>query len=115
MLFTGNFAYALTFEKCEMECCGEKSCCDDGTEETSGNNAVKITSVEDTCCEVYIEQAVEPDHATLIVTKTTNNPNSEAVKIGITVHVDHQQDYTRAITHKFRTSNIYLSVSNLRI
>lgn len=112
MLFTGNFIYAFTPTGCEMECCKEKN--SSKSKEILNSDAVFIVN-DDNCCDVYIEQAVEQDHAILIITKTINNPNTEAVKMSISEQPEYKQDYTRSLTHKYKTTNIYLSVSNLRI
>jgi len=111
MLFTGNFAFAIAPLDCEMECCEANSC---EIEENADSVATPVFS-NDNCCVVYIEQAVEQDHAILLIAKNFNNPNYENFKIGLTILPEYKQDYIRLITHKFKTTNIYLSVSNLRI
>lgn len=122
MLLTGNFAYAVTHldcivddvthHECEMECCKEGNCC--STEEEQTNLAESLAS-DDMCCEVHIEQAIEQDYAVLLIEKTTEKQfKSSAVTASVT-SIQSKQDYTNLITHRFKTTNIYLSVSNLRI
>ncbi len=122
MLFTGNFAFAVTHldcmadnnahHKCEMECCIEGDCCPD---EEITNSATGAMITGNSCCEVHIEQAVLQDDAILLITKTPDNRKFETLKTGLSVQQDYKQDFTRLTTHRFKTTNIYLSVSNLRI
>jgi hypothetical protein len=121
MLFTGNFAFAIshidcmveetTHYTCEMECCQEDDCCDSG--ENSNSEAVILSG--DNCCEVHIEQAVEQDYALLLIAKTTEKQKYETLKADLNIQSAHKPDYNGSITYKFISTNIYLAVSNLRI
>ena len=122
MLFTGNFAFAVTHldcmvddmahHECEMECCKEGDCCNEESE--ASDFAVKITS-DDNCCDVHIEQAAEQDNATITITKTPEKLKYQSLKTDLTADNTYSSEYFGLITHKFKTTNIYLSVSNLRI
>ncbi len=117
---TGNFAVAFmhlqcrindsSHSTCEMECCAEDSCC-----EVEDESAVKITDENGSCCETHIEQAVEQDNAVLVI----NNPGDN-LKYSVrtfTLCSDNilcSEGFSE-ITHKFKTTNIPIEFSNLRI
>lgn len=119
MLVSGNFSFALTHidciidqtahHKCEMECCKESDCC-----EPVENFAKESIADDVTCCEVHVEEAAEPDFAVLHLGSPNDYSKTEILK-GLDVIIDHKREFTRLITHKLKTTNIYLSVSNLRI
>ncbi len=124
LLFTGNFAFAVSHldcmvdnmahHECEMECCKESDCCPEESE-TSDFAAVKITS-NDNCCDVHVEQAAEQDNAIVLPVVSLDKLKSGLLKsTEAAPETEYIQNYTKLFTHKFQTTNIYLSVSNLRI
>lgn len=123
MLTSGNFAYAVTHldcivddgfahHKCEMECCQESDCC--GQEEQQAYSGESITE-DGSCCEVHIEQAIEQDFAILQAANTSENIKTDILAVNSNSVTEYKSEYIRVITHRFKTTNIYLSVSNLRI
>jgi hypothetical protein len=120
MLFSGNFAFAVSHiecsmdeaahHKCKKECCQESDCCAENTGNLAGIEAVFS---DDICCEVHVEQAVEQDYAVLIFVKTFDNVKHDGLKTESGIQPAFKP--VKIITHKPETVNIYLSVSNLRI
>jgi hypothetical protein len=120
VLFTGNFALAVTHldcimeeeahHKCEMECCAQSDCCES---ETNEQGAPEITA--EGCCEVHIEQAVHQDYTLPLISKNPDKLKYEIAKSGISSECEFKTAYFSLVTHQFKTTNIYLSVSNLRI
>lgn len=118
LLTSGNFAFAVSHadcfsdetghHKCEMECCKEGDCCaEDG-------KAVEITDQSGGCCETHIEQAVEQEDAVLIVNNKVDIQKLSLCTPGICISIYSSEDFS-VITHKFKTTNIPIVVSNLRI
>lgn len=123
LIFSGNFSYALTHidclidngiahHKCEMECCKESDCC--GEEEPALPGEL-IASDENNCCTVHFDQAVQHDDAILIAAKTSDNIKTDVLKADDGLASIYSSEYFKVITHRFKTTNIYLTVSNLRI
>lgn len=121
VLFTGNFAFALSHldcimeeeahHKCEMECCAQGDCCEsEAAEQTSA-----ATISGDKCCEVHIEQAVHQNYTLPLLTKNPDKLKYEIAKSGFSSECEFKTGYFSIVTHQFKTTNIYLSVSNLRI
>jgi hypothetical protein len=119
VLTSGDFAFALSHSdcfsgesghhKCEMECCTEADCC------AEEQGTIQITDDSDGCCETHIEQAVEQDLAVLLINKVSEYQSQSERSFSINELNDYvSYDYS-VLTHKFKTSNIFLELSNLRI
>jgi hypothetical protein len=119
MLAGGNFIYAVAhgdcvqveggYISCEMECCKENPCLDDLLDKTE-----KIKDDSKSCCQLHIEQAVEQDITMPVISKT-----SELTKIILAapeLQLTSIDTFgSPQVIHKFKTTNIFLTVSNLRI
>ncbi|MCC6865523.1 MAG: hypothetical protein IT280_05125 [Ignavibacteria bacterium] len=118
LLTGGNFAYALAhsdcilvdegYITCEMECCKKNPCIEDF------KDIPVIKDNSKSCCQLHIEQTVEQDITMPVVTKTAD--------ISKFIFSEHELNLTSIdivgspqVIHKFKTSNIFLTVSNLRI
>lgn len=118
MLTSGNFAYAVSHSdclsdetghhKCEMECCIEKDCF------TEDQKAAAITDESSGCCQTHIEKAVEQEDAVLIVNKTGDVQKHPVCSLGVCISIFSSLDFS-VVTHKFKTTNIPVEFSNLRI
>lgn len=119
---TGNFSYAvshmdciigvgLAHHECEMECCVESDCC---TGEELPESAVESIGSEK-CCEIHIDQAGPQDYAILQFAKTNEIVKTNPLNTADVFISKKNSEYFNIFTHRFKTTNIYLSVSNLRI
>ena len=119
ILSGGNFVYAIAHgdciigehghSTCEMECCKTDPCAEDEADGT-----VKIVGESDSCCKTHIGQAAEQDTPVLLhVNKTVIAKFFvNACQLEITLP---GSDVYRRVIHKFKTTNILLSTSILRI
>lgn len=122
LVFTGNFAYALshldcvveesTHHTCQEECCATSDCCE---EESAPGFMESVTISSEKCCEVHISQAQPQNSAILTLAKNTDNVKTSFVKSEVSVHSESIQVFTQLPQYKISSQNIYLSVSNLRI
>jgi hypothetical protein len=119
LLTTGNFALAISHadcfsdesghHKCGMECCKEGDCC------TEEQGTVKITDENGSCCETHVEQSAEQDNALLNVNGKNENIKQSFQFFSLYSLVSYSSGDFSVITHKFKTTNIPVAVSNLRI
>ncbi len=119
ILSGGNFVYAIAHgdciigehghTTCEMECCKTDPCAEDEADGT-----VKIVDESDSCCKTHIGQATEQDTPVLIhaektfISKFIVNTGNPEMNLPDT-------DIFRRVIHKFKTTNILLTTSILRI
>jgi hypothetical protein len=93
-----------------MECCVQSDCCEG---ELSIVQTETISS-NDGCCVVHIEEASVQNFVLPVITL-----NSDKSKIHFNVSVLPVELFSGnafiPVTHKLKTTNIYLTVSNLRI
>lgn len=118
MLSGGNFAYALAHgdciinsnghQTCEMECCKESDCCKDDSK------TVLIKDVGNSCCVVHTEQSLEQDYRMPIISQKPELAKAFFNTIDVTDNISTSIRYIQ-VSHKFITTNIFLTVSNLRI
>ena len=117
MLTSGNFAYVIlhgeciteesTHHKCEMECCQESDCCE------GEDNAVEIKN-GDNCCEVHVETSQEQNYPLPPLNKTPEKQKIDVIKLNLS-SANFDSQYQVLTTHKLKTTNIFLELSNLRI
>lgn len=122
LVFTGNFAYALshmecvveesTHHACEDDCCATTSCCD---EESAPGFMESLTLSSEKCCEVHIIEAQPQNFAVITFNKAADNIKTGFVKSEISVHIESLRSFAELPAYKISSNNIYLSVSNLRI
>ncbi len=119
LLSGGNFAFAIAhgdcimvengYITCEMDCCKENPCL-----EENNDGKVIIKDNSKSCCEVHVEKSMEQDVTLPVVLK-----KSEISKLfSFTLHSTSLVNETSGaipVIHKFKTSNIPLINSNLRI
>ncbi len=120
LLSGGNFAFALTHgdciivsnehSTCEMECCLEIPC---GDEENNGE--VQIKDVSYLCCNVHIEQNMQQDYYTMPLISKTTYPAKIILFSTINSQNFNSLNVPILIIQNFKTTNIFLVVSNLRI
>lgn len=120
LLTSGNFAFAVSHlecigdeaghHKCEMECCQKDDCC---TGE-GGQKAVEIKDENGSCCEVHIEKSMEQDITLPVITAGPEKNNIEFIVLTLKPHILNSQFFP-VIIHKLKTTNIFLTISNLRI
>jgi hypothetical protein len=119
LLSGGNFAFALAHSDCfisakghitcEMECCKENPCAE---EENQGE--VQINDDSDSCCKIHIEQSMEQDITLPVIAKNPEHSKTFLYFINPSVIVN-QTTGLLPVIHKFKTSNILLITSILRI
>ncbi len=119
LLSGGNFAYAVShidcifinngYITCEMDCCKEDPCADD-------ENSSKVIIKDDSksCCQVHIEKSMEQDVSLPVLIKKTENTKVFFFSLISAVTVNESAGFIPVI-HKFKTSNILLTTSVLRI
>lgn len=92
-----------------MDCCKENPCVDD-------ENGSKVIIKDDSksCCQVHIEKSIEQDVSLPLLIKKTENTKVFFFNLISTVTVNESSGYIPVI-HKFKTSNILLTTSILRI
>jgi len=119
ILSGGNFIYAIAHgdciigdhghTTCEMECCKSDPCAEDEADGT-----VQIVDESNSCCKTHIGQAAQQDTPVLIhaektfIAKVIVNTGDNKVTLPDT-------GLFRRIIHKFKTTNILLTTSILRI
>jgi len=119
MMAGSNFAYALAtwdcirvdngYITCEMECCKENPCLDD---ESKDIPVIKDDSKS--CCQVHVEQSTEQDISMPVLNKTFDI--SKFIIAAAELKLISTDSFgSRQVIHKFKTTNIFLTVSNLRI
>lgn len=119
MIAGGNFINAIVhgdciqvdggYISCEMECCKKNPCIADYL-----NSEVIIKDDSRTCCNLHIEQSLEQNGTIPAVTVNNDVLRTLISSIVINKPVTESADYS-SIIHKFKTTNIFLRVSNLRI
>ncbi|MBL8016705.1 MAG: hypothetical protein JNK43_05490 [Ignavibacteria bacterium] len=119
ILSGGNFVYALAHgdciigehghTTCEMECCKTDPCADDEADGT-----VKIVDESSSCCKTHIGQAAQQDTPVLTHAEKTF-VSKFIVNTGDTKITLPDTGLFRRVIHKFKTTNILLSTSILRI
>jgi len=94
-----------------MECCQQSECC---KEDPASDVTPQILNDNDGCCVVHIEEASVQNFVLPVITL-----NSDKSKIHFNVYVLPIELFSGnafiPVTHKLKTTNIYLTVSNLRI
>lgn len=94
-----------------MKCCEESDCC---LQETAAGNTPEILKDNDGCCVVHIEEASVQNFVLPVI-----GASAEKIKMHFNVSVLPAELFSgnsfTPLTEKFKTSNIYLTVSNLRI
>ncbi len=119
MLAGGNFAYAIAtwdctrvnngYITCEMDCCKENPCLE---EEAKDVHVIKDDSKS--CCQLHIEQSVEQELSMPVINKTSEL--SKFIIAAPELQLTSIDTFgSRQVIHKFKTTNIFLTVSNLRI
>jgi hypothetical protein len=118
LLSGGNFAYAIAhgdcvqvsngYITCEMECCEDNPCVDD----EGGKVILKDDSKS--CCQLHIEQTVEQDLTLPVILKKTEISKLFSFNLISTITLNESTGFVPVI-HKFKTSNILLTTSILRI
>jgi hypothetical protein len=117
----GNFAFAIShFDcttsndihlKCEMECCQQSDCC---KQDPASAVSPEILSDNDGCCVIHIEEA-SAQNLVLPVIKLNSDKNKIYLNVSVLPAEMLLGKTFIPVTQKFKTSNIYLTVSNLRI
>ncbi len=117
MLFSGNFAYALSHascksdenihHKCEEDCCEESDC-------FTGDDRVVKFETSGGCCEVHIEKSIEQDFTLPVVNNSKVQLKQEYFTINYPL-AEFKPVYYELIFLWFKTNNIYLSISSLLI
>ena len=93
---------------CEMECCRTDKCC-----ETAGN-IENISDGKELCCEVHLETAVNQDSPLLVINKYADRQKLLSVKTN-NESVSFSPVIFNINTGSYRSANIFIEVSNLRI
>ncbi len=119
MLAGGNFIYAIAhgdcvqvaggYISCEMECCKESPCIEDLLDKTE-----KIKDDSRSCCQLHIEQSVEQE-LTMPVPNKTSELSKVLFSAPVLITTTEDTSGSPQVIHKFKTTNIFLTVSNLRI
>jgi hypothetical protein len=120
MLSGGNFAWAVShsdcitvkngYITCEMECCKDTPCLDDFEKKP-----VQISDDSDPCCKLHYEQSTEQDFTMPVLNSPIPEKNKQFVSVIQSYTCSFSSDYFPLVTHKLKTSNIILTISNLRI
>lgn len=74
-----------------------------------------LTISSEKCCEVHIDEARAQDYAVLLISKSLDKAKYGFVKSDIKSHIEVRQAFTILPVQKISSTDIYLSVSNLRI
>jgi hypothetical protein len=90
-----------------MECCQQSDCC------SEEEKAVEIKD-DDGCCDVHVEQSTETEYPLPVINNTVEKIKTEPLKINYSASELSSENFSLT-SHKFKTSYIYLTVSNLRI
>lgn len=119
LLSGGNFAYAIAhsdciqvsngYISCEMDCCKETPCSED---ENAGKVIIKDDSKS--CCQLHIEQTVEQDLTLPVILKKTEISKLFTFNLIQISKLNESTGFVQVI-HKFKTSNILLTTTILRI
>ncbi len=119
MLSGGNFAFALAtgdcifidngYITCEMECCKENPCIED---EDHGKVVIKDDSKS--CCEVHVEKSMERDITLPVIVKKIQISKLFLVNLH-SINIINESSAFVPVIHKFKTTNILLFTSILRI
>jgi hypothetical protein len=120
ILMTGNFTYAITHldceidndlhRLCEMECCSESACFESENYEISVN-----VSDDKKCCEIHEDKTIEADHSLPPVKQFTEKVKFGNTFTNIKSSISATPNSFCLITYKLKSTNIYLTVSSLRI
>jgi hypothetical protein len=120
ILMMGNFSYAITHLDCEIdndlhrlcetECCSESACFEIENYESSVN-----FSDDKKCCEIHEDKKIEADHSFPPVKQFTEKVKIENTFTNIKSSISETPNSFSLITHKLKTTNIYLTISSLRI
>lgn len=92
-----------------MECCIEIPCDDEGN-----NGKVQIKDNFNSCCEVHVEKSMEQDVTLGVLVKKIQISKSFLINLNFITIINESTGFVPVI-HKFLTSNIFLTTSNLRI
>ena len=119
LLSGGNFAFALAhgdcimvengYITCEMECCEEAPCVEDVTGEKE-----LIKDDSKSCCQIHIEESMEQDVTLPVVVKKPEISKIYSFNICSDIFLNISSALVPVI-HKFKTSNIFLITTSLRI
>ncbi len=119
MLAGGNFTFALAHGDClissemhitcEMECCKENPCLEDETE-----GIIEITDESNSCCKTHIDEALAGDVSLPVLVNNSENLKSFAWIAGTEYLFSEVNGFSK-ILHKYKTTNILLITSVLRI
>ncbi|MEO8514917.1 MAG: hypothetical protein ABI543_15265 [Ignavibacteria bacterium] len=119
LLSGGNFAFAIShgdcifvnhgYITCEMECCDEVPC-----EDEAQSGIVVIKDDSKSCCEVHLEQSMEQDITMPVIAKKQDLSKTLIINLSPAA-VFFQSTGIMPVIHKFKTSNILLFTSILRI
>lgn len=94
-----------------MECCQQSDCCEP-------DHAITVSpetlSDNDECCVVHIEEAAEQDFVLPVITVNTEKNKIHFIGTILPAKLS-SGNVILPVTHKLKTTNIYLTVSNLRI
>lgn len=121
ILCGGNFTFALSHfdctssnnvhHKCIMECCKQSDCCEP---ELAITVSPETLSDNNGCCIVHIEESAEHDLVLRVLAAGTEK--NKISFIGSILPIELLSDNSiLPVTRKLKTTNIYLTVSNLRI
>ena len=119
LLSGGNFAFALAhgdcvmvengYISCEMECCEEAPCLEDEID-----SRVLIKDDSKSCCQVHVEQSMEQDITLPVVVKNPEISKIYSFSLSSDIFLNESSALVPVI-HKFKTSNILLITTSLRI
>ena len=119
LLSGGNFAFAIAhndcimvengYVECEMDCCGENPSLDENTDPK-----VVIKDESRSCCEVHVEKSMEQDVTLPVVLKMSEISKLFSITLSSAALLNENSGAIPVI-HKFKTSNILLTTSILRI
>jgi hypothetical protein len=94
---------------CEMECCEEAPCLEDEID-----SRVLIKDDSKSCCQVHIEESMEQDITLPVVVKNPEISKIYSFDISSDIFLGESSGSVPVI-HKFKTSNIILITTSLRI